>query len=64
MKDSINYIFKIVGICVCTVLAAILGLCVISSIGGIIVGFASTGVGAVILAIIAWRLWKSYTKEV
>lgn len=56
-------IFKTVGLIVCWALAAVLGLAIFSTLAGAIVAFASTGIGAVILALIAFKIWKDYVKE-
>lgn len=60
---NLDGIFKTVGLIVCWALAAVLGLAIFSTLAGAIVAFASTGIGAIILAIIGFKIWKDYIKE-
>ena len=56
-------IFKTVGLIVCWALAAVLGFTIFVTISGAIVAFASTGIGAIILALVGFKIWKDYIKD-
>jgi len=43
--------------------AIILGLVIFLTLANGIIAFASTGIGAIILAIVGWKLWKNYLAD-
>ena len=61
--DFFNDAFRIIGLLVCWGLAIVLGFVVFTTLAGGILAFASTGFGAVILAIVGWAIWKDYLKS-
>lgn len=56
-------VFKTVGLLVCWGIAIILGLSVFVTIAQGIVAFASTGLGAFILAIVGWKIFKDHFSD-
>lgn len=60
---NFNDVFRIVGLVVCWGLAILLGLIVFTTLASGLMAFASTGIGAVILTIVGWKLWKEYFSE-
>ena len=60
MNYTIEEIFKVIGRLVCWGLAIILGITVFLTVAEGLVAFASTGIGAIILVVIAWKLYKRY----
>lgn len=59
-KYTWNDIIRIVGTITMWALAAIIGFTVFTTVAGLVIAFASTGIGAVILAIIAVIWWKKH----
>ena len=57
-----NDVFRIVGLVVCWALAVLLGVVIFATLASTILSFASTGIGAVILALIGFKIWKDYMK--
>lgn len=60
---NFNDVFRIVGLVVCWGLAILLGFVVFTTLASGILAFASTGFGAIILAIVGWKLWRDFLKE-
>lgn len=58
-----NDVFKMVGLIVCWGVAIILGLVIFLTLANGIIAFASTGVGAIVLALVGWKLWKNYMAD-
>ena len=63
MNYSVSDIFRIVGMLVIWGVALAVGITVLTTLVGAIIAFASTGVGAIILLIIGWRIYKSSIKQ-
>ena len=59
-KYTFNDIVRIVGTITMWALAAIIGFTVFTTVAGLVIAFASTGIGAVILAIAALVWWKKH----
>ena len=59
-KYTWNDIIRIVGTITMWALAAIIGFTVFTTVAGLVIAFASTGIGAVILAIAALVWWKKH----
>ena len=59
-KYTFNDIVRIVGTITMWALAAIIGFTVFTTVAGLVTAFASTGIGAVILAIAALVWWKKH----
>lgn len=60
---SVDEIFRFVGKLVIWGLAIILGLTVFTTLAGGIIAFASTGLGAIILILLAYKIWKDLRNE-
>ena len=60
---DVRAIFNIVASIVIWGLAVTIGLTVFTTLAGIVLAFASTGIGAIILAIVAWRWYVKHKKE-
>lgn len=56
-------VFRIVGLLVCWGIAIILGITIFITLAEGIIAFASTGFGAIILALVGWKLWKDYVDK-
>ena len=63
MNYSVSDICRIVATIVIWGVVITVGLTVFVTIAGAVIAFASTGIGAIILAIIGWKIYKSLTKE-
>ena len=63
MNYSVSDICRIVATIVIWGVIITVGLTVFVTIAGAVIAFASTGIGAIILAIIGWKIYKSLTKE-
>lgn len=60
---SFDEVFRIVGLLVCWGVAIVLGLVVFLTLVQGILGFASTGIGAIILALLGFKLWRDFLKK-
>lgn len=58
-----NDVFRIVGLIVCWGIAGVLGIVIFLTISSGIIAFASTGIGAFILALVGWKLWKDFVRR-
>jgi len=63
MNYSVSDICRIVATIVIWGVIITVGLTVFVTIAGAVIAFASTGIGAIILAIIGWKIYKSLTHE-
>lgn len=63
MNYSVSDICRIVATVVIWGVVITVGLTVFVTIAGAVIAFASTGIGAIVLAIIGWKIYKSLTKE-
>ena len=64
MNKSIRDIIRTVGLITVWCLCALIGFVVFCTIGGALVAFASTGIGALILLVVGYKIYKDwYRKE-
>ena len=63
MNNNKGDVVNVVSSVVMWALAALIGIVVFTTIADLVIGFASTGIGAVILAVIAIVWWKKYKEN-
>lgn len=57
-------LFELIGKAIVAAILVVLAITIVTSVCAGILAFASTGIGAVVLCFIGWRLWKSYREKV